>query len=203
MWIWLSVKAQGWQPKSRPALTVTGFPGSEHVGDDLALEHVALIRVAVAAAVRAQGQARRGHVVVDVEAFRVAHPGGVFAAGHLAFIIQAVNFPALVVKRLDLLEPLVPLQGLGQGHQHEPDFLRGVEFRLVGFLALELILDFGVALADLLAVERIIEAVFIEVGVGDGQHDVDRPDFLALVPALGVPGLPGEARPIFLAPILG
>ena len=53
--------------------------GPEHVGDDLALEHVGRIRVAVAAAARPQGQARGRHVVVDVEAFRVAHPGVVFA----------------------------------------------------------------------------------------------------------------------------
>ena len=59
---------------------------------------------------RPQGQARGGHVGVDVETFRVAHPGVVFPAGHLGFIIQKVNLSALVIKGLDLLEPLIPLQ---------------------------------------------------------------------------------------------
>ena len=65
---------------------------SEHIGDDLPLEHVGLGGMAVAAAVGPQGQAGRSDVVVDIEAFHVAGPGVVLLRHHFTLVIEVSRF---------------------------------------------------------------------------------------------------------------
>ena len=94
---------------------VRGLPsgGPEHIGDDLALEHVGLGRMAVAAAVGPQGQPGRSDVMVNVEPFHMAGPGLVRRLHHFSLVIERVYLAPFVIIGLDLLEALVALQGFG------------------------------------------------------------------------------------------